>query len=209
MCDELMKILDLLLRLIFRRKALEEADAALKKLKKKWLTDESHHLEDGLVDLGAATKNLLEKTQVSFERKRKFKGECKKIVLNLLLLICEKSSLNYCLVRNASSLSPINMVRDPEKSSICFRGLTVKLYAIKVITSNVADNAKNQYSDLLKIAKYEQNYAFVNLIYKNDRLDSYLSNFLTINDFKDIWHIYKIICLVTWTKRRRKRIFCE
>ena len=155
MCDELMKILDLLLHLIFRKKALEEADAALKKLKKKWLTDESHHLEDGLVDLGAATKNLLEKTQVSFERKRKFKGECKKIVLNLLLLIREKSPLNYCLVRNASSLSPINMVRDPEKSSSRFRGLADKLYALKAITSNVADNAKNKYSDLFKIAKYE------------------------------------------------------
>ena len=58
MCDELMKILDLLLHLIFRKKALEEADAALKKLKKKWLTDESHHLEDGLVDPHTATKNL-------------------------------------------------------------------------------------------------------------------------------------------------------
>ena len=84
MCDELMKILDQLLHLIFCRNALEEADTALKKFKRKWLTDESHHLEDGLVDLGAATKNLLEKT-LSFERKRKFKGEWKMIVLNLLL----------------------------------------------------------------------------------------------------------------------------
>ena len=66
MCNERMKILDLLLRLIFHRKALEEADAALKKLKKNWLTDESHHLKDGLVDLGTATKNLSEKTEVSF-----------------------------------------------------------------------------------------------------------------------------------------------
>ena len=126
-CDELMKMLDQRLGLIFCGNALEEADTALKKLKKKWLTDESHHLEDGLVDLGAATKNLLEKTQVSFERKRKFKGECKKIVLNLLLLICEELPLNYCLVRNTSSLSPVNMVRDPEKSSIRFRGLADKL----------------------------------------------------------------------------------
>ena len=39
------------------------------------------------------------------------------------------------------------------------------------------------------IAKYEQNDAFVKFDYKNDRLDSFLSNFLTTNDFKDIWHI--------------------
>ena len=77
------------------------------------------------------------------------------------------------------------MVREPEKSSIPFRDLADKLYGLKAITSNVADNAKNQYSDLLKIAKYEQNDAFVKfnfLIFK--------SNFLTTNDFKDIWHIY-------------------
>ena len=77
------------------------------------------------------------------------------------------------------------MVREPEKSSIPFRDLADKLYGLKAITSNVADNAKNQYSDLLKIAKYEQNDAFVKfnfLIFK--------SNFLTTNDFKDIWHFF-------------------
>ena len=72
-CDELMKILDLLLRLVFRRKALEEPDTALKKLKKKWLTDESHHLEDGLVDLGPATKSLLEKPKYLLKEKENLK----------------------------------------------------------------------------------------------------------------------------------------
>ena len=68
-------------------------------------------------------------------------------------------------MRNASSLSPINRVREPEKSSIRFRGLTDKLYAF---TSNVADNAKNQDSDLLKIAKYKQNDTFVKFDCEND-----------------------------------------
>ena len=71
-------------------------------------------------------------------------------------------------MRNASSLSPINRVREPEKSSIRFRGLTDKLYALKEITSNVADNAKNQDSDLLKIAKYKQNDTFVKFDCEND-----------------------------------------
>ena len=46
------------------------------------------------------------------------------------------------------------MVREPEKSSIRFSGVADKLYTLKAITSNVADNAKNQYSALLKIVKY-------------------------------------------------------
>ena len=47
------------------------------------------------------------------------------------------------------------------------------------------------------IAKYEQNDAFVKFDYKNDRLDSFLSNFLTTNDFKDIWHIWQIIFVLS------------
>ena len=37
------------------------------------------HLEDGLVDLGAAAKNLLGKTQVSSEEKKKRKKENSKV----------------------------------------------------------------------------------------------------------------------------------
>ena len=51
-----------LLRRIFRKDALDKADRPLKRLNKKWLTKTKHHLEDGLVELGAATKDLLEKT---------------------------------------------------------------------------------------------------------------------------------------------------
>ena len=66
MCDELIKMLDQLLLLIFRRNALEEVDTTLKKLKKikikkKWLTDESHHLEDGLVDFWRCNKESVGK----------------------------------------------------------------------------------------------------------------------------------------------------
>ena len=113
-----------------------------------------------------------------------------------MLCFCEKSPLN-CLVRKTSSLNPIKMVIEPEKSSIRFRGLADKLYALKAVASNVADNAKNQFDDLLKIAKYEKNDAFVKLDYKNDRLESFLSNFLTTNDFKDLWHVCKIIFVLS------------
>lgn len=51
------------------------------KLSGKWLQIGNHHLDDGLVDLGAATKDLLEKAEISAEKKRKFKGECRKLVI--------------------------------------------------------------------------------------------------------------------------------
>ena len=77
---ELDTILNQLLCLIFRKDALDKADTPLKRL-----TKTKHHLEDGLGDLRDATKDLLKKIQISAERKRKFKGLCKQLVLGLVL----------------------------------------------------------------------------------------------------------------------------
>ena len=106
MRDELETILNQLLCLIFRKDALDKADTPSKRL-----TKTKHCLEDGLGDLRAATKDLLKKIQISAERKRKFKGLCKQLVLDLILEFRRNSPLNFCLVRNASCLAPINMIR--------------------------------------------------------------------------------------------------
>ena len=82
MRDELETILNQRLHLIFRKDALDKAGTPLKRLNKNWLTKTKHHLEDGLVD--QATKDLLKK-HISAERKRKFKGLCKQLVLGLVL----------------------------------------------------------------------------------------------------------------------------
>ena len=92
--DELEMILNQLLQLIFWKDALDKADILLKRLNKKWLTKMKHHLEDGLVDLVAATKDLLEKAQISAERKRKL---CKQLVLDLVLKFLRKSTLIFVL----------------------------------------------------------------------------------------------------------------
>lgn len=172
MSDELTKIFYQLLRLTFRRKALETANTPLKRLKIKSLCEKSNHLEDNLKDVGVATEDLLQKVEILLERKRKFKGDCKKIVLDLLINIREESPLNYCLVRNATSLNPINIIREPENSSI---SLADKLFALKRISSTVANNAKNQHDDLLKIAMYEKMMNFVSLI---SRLIGWIVSFL-------------------------------
>ena len=69
MRDEVEAILNQLLCLIFWKDALDKAGTPLKRL-----TKTKHHLEDGLGDLGATTKDFLKKIQISAERKRKFKG---------------------------------------------------------------------------------------------------------------------------------------
>ena len=55
-----------------KRDAIKEADTITRELKEKWIQDVNNQLEEDLIDLGAATKDLA-KTQVSAEKKRKFK----------------------------------------------------------------------------------------------------------------------------------------
>ena len=44
---------------------IKEADTILEKLKEKWVKDVNNQLEEDMVDLGLATKDLLTKTQIS------------------------------------------------------------------------------------------------------------------------------------------------
>ena len=51
-----------------RRAVIKEADTNRKKLKEKWVEVFNNQLEEDLVDLGAAAKDLT-KTQISAEKK--------------------------------------------------------------------------------------------------------------------------------------------
>ena len=94
-----------LVHLVMRRDAIKEADRILK-LNEKWVKDVSNQLEEDLVDLDAATKDLFTKTQISVEKKWKFKNDCKQIVISIILRLQERSPLKYSIIRNSSALSP-------------------------------------------------------------------------------------------------------
>ena len=74
MRDKLETILNQLLHLIFQKDALDKADTPLKRLNRKWLSKTKHHLEDGLVDLGAATKDLLKKSTDLCSKEKEVQG---------------------------------------------------------------------------------------------------------------------------------------
>ena len=66
-------------------------------------------MEEFLIDIGAAAKNDLSKAKVPTEKKQKCWGECKLIVVNLLLKLQEPVRIQYALVRNSSSINPNSM----------------------------------------------------------------------------------------------------
>ena len=73
MYEQLKEIYDKLLSMVSKIGSLEEASIC-KKLKASWLDKKEHQLENGLVNVAAATKLKLSAARVSLEKKRKFQG---------------------------------------------------------------------------------------------------------------------------------------
>ena len=94
MYEQLKEIYDKLLSIIFKIDSLEQVNIS-KKLKASWLNKKKQQLENGLVNVGAATKLKLKAAKVLLEKKRKFKGVCKAVILNILIKFAEKCPLVY------------------------------------------------------------------------------------------------------------------
>ena len=86
--------------------------------------------------------------------------------------------MQFSIVRNSISLDPISIVRHPEESSQRFIKLADRLFASKKITANIADKAKNQYDDLLKMTCFDQKDKFLDFKMKSDHLDVFLVGLL-------------------------------
>ena len=91
-------------------------------MKASWLNKNKHQLENDLVNVGAATKLKLIAAKVLLEKKRKFRGGCKAVILNILIKLVEKCPLVYRLIRSAHCFNPLNMVvRHHAESSKLFK----------------------------------------------------------------------------------------
>ena len=73
------------LSLVFKQEALEKPDTPLNKMKHSWLTNKNNHLQNCLIDTGAATEDLVQKVQIYAEKNIKFKRGSKQLDLNILL----------------------------------------------------------------------------------------------------------------------------
>ena len=193
MFEELERIYNNLLRLVIRRHSLEETQSITKRLKKEWLENKANHPENGLVNIGAATKLKLHHATVRAETKRNFIGEYNKFIINILVKISERSPMQFSIVRNALSSNSVNMVRHPEESSQMFTKLADRLFALQKITASVADKSKSQYDDLLKTARFEQKDKFLNFKMKSDRLDEFFGNLLLWKSHAELLSVCQIV----------------
>ena len=192
MFSKLEKIFNRLIRLIFKQEKL--TIPITERIKKKRLMNKNNHLEhDALVDIGAATKVSLKSVQLSEETKNKFTGQCRTMVLDIFIKLAENTPLYYAVVFCASSLSPRNMIRVPQECSQIFVVLADRLVAAKKTPASVADNAKYQFDEFLKVAETQHEDEFLKFCFKVDQLYTFFGKFLGHDSYNDVWTICKTV----------------
>ena len=192
MFSKLEKIFNRLIRLIFKQEKL--TIPITERIKKKRLMNKNNHLEhDALVDIGAATKVSLKSVQLSEEKKNKFTGQCRTMVLDIFIKLAENTPLYYAVVFCASSLSPRNMIRVPQECSQIFVVLADRLVAAKKTPASVADNAKYQFDEFLKVAETQHEDEFLKFCFKVDQLYTFFGKLLGHDSYNDVWTICKTV----------------
>ena len=85
MFDKISLILYRLVRLVYKKKKVDEATNLRKVMNKEFLTNQRNQLEEYLIDLGAAQSDAVKKLNIAPVKKKRFCKGCKQIVVEILL----------------------------------------------------------------------------------------------------------------------------
>ena len=94
----------------------------------------------------AATDDLRDKS-IKSDIKKSFMKECFNMVVDILTGLQERSPLKCSILRNASAISPVNMVSKKEDFVLKFQGLVDTLYRKIRLNAKLADSCKQQYDE--------------------------------------------------------------
>ena len=118
--NSLENMLQNLMKMILKPNILKEAATAFSLTKID--VDNSNNQQDvDKIDIRTTLKQMLS-SHCKPEEKLEFKIECKQIILALLQKLQERCPLKYSLVRNASSLSPSEIVQNKEAPTLKIQG---------------------------------------------------------------------------------------
>ena len=166
----------------------------MKMFVKRELLDAENRMSSELTNLPTATKNLLKSGVLHEDKKRRFRKVCMSMLVAIVQNLQERSPLKYLLVRCASCLSPIQMVRKKEECNTRFTSLVDKLYVGKWISAKDADNAKREYDIFLDAVQHEHKDEFLTFDIKTKQVDRFLASFIHGNSkYKNCWNVCKLI----------------
>ena len=179
--------------LFLRRQVIEEATTPYKLLKIDLGKRESM-VDLQNVDLGTAANSALNKSKVKDDLKMKFRKDCVKILVKLIEKLKERSPVSYGVVHNAVCFVPSEMVNHGATSELRAKNLIRKLYDLKLLSSQEADKAKQEYQAFLTSVAVTDQDKFLSHDMDKNRLDSFLSGYMEgVDKFANVWKVCKII----------------
>ena len=178
MSEQLKEIYDKVLSMVFQIDSLQEASMS-KKLKASWLNKKEHQLESGLVNVGAPTKLKLSAAKILLEKKKKFRGNCKAVILITPFKFAENCPSAYGWIRSARCFNPLSMIRHHAQLSQLFKTLTDHVFILHKIKASVAHKSKSQMDEFLKVARFDQIEKFEKFDFRKDCLNVFFSDHLS------------------------------
>ena len=115
MFDEISLILYPLVRLVYKKKTVDNAINLRKVMNKEFLTNQSNQLKNTLLTLGLP-RVMPFKSSTLLPKKKIFRKGCKQFVVEILLKLLGHLPTNQMVFVNAPSLNPVNMARIPSNA---------------------------------------------------------------------------------------------
>ena len=113
------------------------------------------------------------------------------MVVNILIGLQERSPLKYSIVRNASAISPVDMVSEKEECVLKFQCLVDVLFRKKRLSAKSADNCKQQDDEFLEDVQFKHKENFLKFNYMTDCSDDFVCPYLA--DEKKVWK--RMVCM--------------
>ena len=149
-------------------------------------------------NIGTAATDDLRDNYIKSDIKKSFLMECFNMVVDILIGFQERSPLKYSIVRNASAVSPVNMVSKTEACVLNFQGFVDVLFRKKSLSAKSADNCKQQYDEFLEDLQFKHKENFLKFSYLTDRLDDFLCPYLADEKkYENLWYVCNIVMILS------------
>ena len=148
MSDEIEKLFRKLCRLVLKPQVVDEAATPYKLIKIN-VSGKNIQKEYMKTNTDTAATDDLRDNYIKSNIKKSFMKECFNMVVDILTGLQERP-LKYSVVRNASAISPVDMVSKKEECVLRFQGLVDVLFRKKRLSVKSADNCKQQYDEFFE-----------------------------------------------------------
>ena len=200
LCNDLEKLLKLLLRRFIKDAKLQEANTITQLLAIDF-SDASNQVGYSRVDVGFAAdrilRTLLVKKKVSDLQAMQFRTDCKTFLLTLITHLLRRNPLKYTIVKNLNCLDPA-LVCNPElkskneKKMKCILNHLVKSGLVQITD---CDQVLHEFSEFLALSSTVS--AFTNFT-DSDRLDNIYFQLLSGNHiYAKLWPVVKMLLLLS------------